>query len=377
MHPEFPLDDNIVHLNHAGVGPWPRRTVAAIARFAEENMRLGSKHYARWLEVEHDLRAQLRWLINADSPDDIALLKNTSEALSMVAYGIDWRPGDNVVTSRQEFPSNRIVWESLRPRFGVEVRLADLREDATPEAALLAHIDDNTRLLAVSSVQYASGLRMDLDAIGQACRAQNILLCVDAIQTLGAVPFDVPTCGADFVMADGHKWMLAPEGVALFYCKPARREQLRLSQFGWHMIEHHNDYDRMDWQPARSARRFEAGSANNMGIHALNASLSLLREEGLASIHDRIASNISYLYGSLSALGMEMITSKAPERRAGIITFRHPRKNNRAIYAHLQAAGVLCAQRAGGIRFSPHFYTPTERLERALDALQQALDECD
>jgi len=376
MHTEFPLADEIVHLNHAGVGPWPRRTIDAIARFADENMRLGSRHYLRWLEVERDLREQLRWLINAPSADDVALLKNTSEALSIVAYGIDWRSGDNVVTSRQEFPSNRIVWESLAPRFGVEARLADLNGGATPEEALLAHVDKNTRLLSVSSVQYASGLRMDLDWLGEACRARNVLFCVDAIQTLGAMPFDVQTCGADFVMADGHKWMLAPEGVALFYCNPGRREQLRLSQFGWHMVEDHNDYDRMDWQPAASARRFEAGSANNMGIHALNASLSLLRKEGLSSIQEIISGNILYLYDSLQDAGFEVITPRAAERRAGIITFRHPRKDNRAIYEYLQSTGILCARRAGGIRFSPHFYTPTEGLDRALNSLRQAVDVC-
>ncbi|MGH8502079.1 MAG: aminotransferase class V-fold PLP-dependent enzyme [Gammaproteobacteria bacterium] len=371
MHPEFPLADDIVHLNHAGVGPWPRRAVQAIARFADENMRVGTKNYPRWLEVERTLREQLRWLINAESFDDIALLKNTSEALSTVAYGIDWRRGDNVVTCRQEFPSNRIVWESLRERFGVEVRLADLDDGAIPEDALLAHVDQRTRLLSVSSVQYASGLRMNLDVIGAACRAQHVLFCVDAIQSLGVMPFDVQACRADFVMADGHKWMLAPEGVALFYCKPERREQLRLNQFGWHMVEHHNDYERMDWQPARNARRFEAGSPNNMGISALSASLSLLQETGLESIQKKVFQNISYLYDSLNELKMEIITPRAPERRAGIITFRSPHSED--LYRNLQAAGVLCAQRAGGIRFSPHFYTSTERLDRALSILKRVL----
>ncbi len=242
MHPEFPLASDIVHLNHAGVAPWPRRTIDAIAQFAQENMHYGSRHYERWLETEARLRDQLRWLINAQSSDDIALLKNTSEALSMVAYGIDWQPGDNVVTNLQELPSNRIVWESLRERFGIEVRLADLTTSEIPEDALLALVDDHTRLLSVSSVQYANGLRMDLSRIGKTCRAHGTLLCVDAIQSLGAGPFDLQGCKADFVMADGHKWMLGPEGVALFYCRPERREQLRLTQYGWHMVQHYNDY---------------------------------------------------------------------------------------------------------------------------------------
>ncbi|MDQ4148011.1 MAG: aminotransferase class V-fold PLP-dependent enzyme [Pseudomonadota bacterium] len=373
MHPEFPLASDIVHLNHAGVAPWPRRTIDAITQFAQENMHYGSRYYERWLETEAQLRDQLRWLINAQSSDDIALLKNTSEALSTVAYGIDWQPGDNVVTNLQEFPSNRIVWESLRERFGIEVRLADLTTSEIPEDALLALVDDHTRLLSVSSVQYSNGLRMDLSRIGKTCRARGTLLCVDAIQSLGAEPFDVQNCKADFVMADGHKWMLGPEGVALFYCRPERREQLRLTQYGWHMVQHHNDYEHMDWQPASTARRFECGSPNSLGIHALSASISLIQETGTDTIHQKISANVAYLREGLVSLGLDSLTPRAPERCAGIITFRHPRKGGWELYGSLRVAGVLCAQRAGGIRFSPHFYTPREHLDRALNILEEAL----
>ncbi len=153
MHPEFPLSESIIHLNHAGVGPWPKRTVEVIKHFAEQNMFTGSRDCRNWAKVEQELRELCRWLINAESSEDIALVKNTSEGLSMVAYGIHWQPGDNVVTSQQEFPSNRIVWESLTERFGVTVRMANLYSAETPEQALIDLIDDNTRLLAVSSVQ--------------------------------------------------------------------------------------------------------------------------------------------------------------------------------------------------------------------------------
>ncbi len=373
MHNEFPLADEIVHLNHAGVAPWPRRTVEAIARFADENMRFGTRYYARWLKTEAALREQLRWLINADSADEIALLKNTSEALSVVAYGIDWRHGDNVVSCRQEFPSNRIVWESLHERLGVEVRLADLAATATPEDALLACMDDRTRLLAISSVQYASGLRLDLERLGQACRARGALLCVDAIQSLGVIPFDVKACGADFVVADGHKWMLGPEGVALFYCKVELRDRLYLNQFGWHMVEHHNDYERMDWQPACSARRFECGSPNNLGIHALRASLSLIQEIGIAAIYKQVCAKVSYIHERTQELGLECLSSRDPARRSGIITFRAAHRDSCELQRALQDAGILCALRAGGIRFSPHFYTSEENLDRALATLGSAI----
>lgn len=219
-HPEFPQEPGLIYLNHAAVAPWPARTAEAVRRFAEENLRVGALHYPRWLETERSLRESLRALLNAASTDDIALLKNTSEALSVVAHGLDWRPGDVVITARQEFPSNRVVWESLREQ-GVEVRLADLAEADTPEEALIALADERTRLLSISSVQYGTGLRMNLARLGRFCREHGILFCVDAIQSLGGLRMDVQAIQADFVMADGHKWMLGPEGWR--YSTPPRR----------------------------------------------------------------------------------------------------------------------------------------------------------
>ena len=370
-HPEFPLDEAIVHLNHAGVAPWPKRTVAAVKRFATENMTMGSRNYKQWIQVENSLRQRLCWLINAATPQSIALLKNTSEALSVVAYGIAWETGKNVVTSLQEFPSNRIVWESLAHRFGIEVRLADLNTDACPEDALLGKVDSNTQLVAVSSVQYASGVRMDLARIGRYCHEHDILFCVDAIQSLGAVPFDAQHIHADFVVADGHKWMLGPEGVALLYCAPHRLTQLRLNQFGWHMVEHPDDFDRLSWRPARDAKRFECGSPNSMGIHALHESLGLIQEIGIEKVFQEVTENVSYLMDKIKNLGFKCLTPSHPEQRAGIITFRHPEKDNRPLYEQLLSRGVFCAYRAGGIRFSPHFYTSRPALNHALNTIEQ------
>jgi len=271
---EFALSADLCYLNHAAIAPWPQRTVAAVQRFAQENGESGSRYYPRWLDVEQQLRQQLAVLLNAGNVNEIALLKNTSEALSVVAWGIDWRSGDQVIISDQEFPSNRIVWESLRP-LGVEVVEVNISDTDDPEAAIVRCINPRTRLVSLSSVQFSSGLALDLPPIGAACREHGVAFCVDAIQSLGAKPFDVQGCQADFVMADGHKWMLGPEGLALFFCSHAWLERLSLKQFGWHMVEAIGDYERKDWQPASSARRFECGSPNMLGIHALHA-LSLI-----------------------------------------------------------------------------------------------------
>lgn len=370
---EFPLDPGLIYLNHAAVSPWPRRTAAAVKRFAEENMRQGALGYPRWLETEARLREQCRVLLNAASADDIALLKNTSEALSVVAHGLPWQAGDNVVISDQEFPSNRIVWQSLQDQ-GVETRRADLTQGASPEQALAARMDDRTRLLAVSSVQYASGLRLDLDQLGVLCRERGVLLCIDAIQSLGAVPLDVQACGADFVMADGHKWLLGPEGCAIFYVRPQLRETLRLRQYGWHMVEDPMDFSRQDWQVAASARRFECGSPNMLGIHALSASLALLAELGMETVATRVLSNSIYLMEALRDLpDVEILTPQQPGRYVGIVSFRHKWVDPVQLHGKLLAQNVICAQRGDGVRFSAHFHNTRAQLAAAVAAVEAAI----
>ena len=363
---EFTLSKEISYLNHAAVAPWPERTRQAISLFAEENATVGASKYPRWMKTETETREQLQNLINAPSVNDIAFLKNTSEALSVVAYGLVWNSGDNVVTSSEEFPSNRIVWQSLKDK-GVNLVEVDLYSSNSPEEAIIEQCNNSTRLISISSVQYASGLRIDLEIIGQFCRDKNILFCIDAIQSIGALEFDVEKYQADFVMADAHKWMLSPEGIALFYCREDKRELLKLNQFGWHMIENHMDYTTKEWDTAKSARRFECGSPNMLGIHALNASLSLLLEIGMDTIEDKLLENTRSLVKKLEALNPVTILSSMEEQRyAGIVTFKHDTANQSDLYSYLMKNNVICAERGGGIRFSPHFYTSEETMDRAV-----------
>ncbi len=365
---EFQIAPDVLHLNHAGVGPWPRRTVAAIREFAEDNAAYGTLHSLSWEKSLARLRESLRGLVGAGSADEIALTKNTSEGISIVAYGLDWRPGDNVVVGRQEFPSNRMAWESLAQHCGVEIRLADLARD-DPEQSLLACMDDNTRLLAVSSIQYLTGCRMDLARLGRACRECNSLFCVDAIQSLGASPFDAQAVGADFVCADGHKWLLSPEGTGIFYCRREHLSSLKLNQFGWHMTDAPGDYENPNWHSAADATRFECGSLNRLGFTGLAASLGLLYEVGFESVFKEVEKKVSYLIDKIDKDRFKILTPLAPDRRGGILTVRCNDTDNEALFSRLSAHGVLCAKRAGGIRLSPHFYTPQATLDRVLELL--------
>ena len=364
---EFPHRTGLVHLNHAGVAPWPLSAARAVAEFASDNARYGTEHTAKWKQTEAELRQACQQLIQAESPGDIALVKNTSEGLSIVAYGIAWQPHDNVVFARQEFPSNRVLWQSLQSRFGIEARCVDLYQSRKPEEALFSQADRHTRLISVSAVQYDTGLCMDLETISNFCKSRNILLCVDAIQALGATPFDLVSTPADFVMADSHKWLLGPEGIGLFYCNPEVRDQLHLNQFGWHMLEDSSNFELQEWKPASDARRFECGSLNYTGIHAMHASLKLLLDTGISNIHDMVSSNISYLYDKSREKGLRTISDMDRARRSGILTLQRPGIDNYELFRYLLNSGVLCAYRCEGIRFSPHFYTSREDIDYALE----------
>lgn len=366
---EFPQAPGLRYLNHAAVAPWPRRASSAVSQFAEQNATLGARDYPQWLKIENRLRERLARLLNAPTSADVALVKNTSEAMSFVAFGLDWRAGDQIVISDEEFPSNRVVWEALQPQ-GVEVIQVSLA-GADPEADLLAACTPRTRLLAISAVQYASGIRLDLDRLGHGCEQRGVLLCIDAIQQLGALPFDVQQSRCAFAMADGHKWMLGPEGLGVFYCRSDLRPQLKLHEYGWHMLEHAGDYDRSDWQPARSARRFECGSPNMLGAVALEASLSLLEEVGMHQVAASLNERMEWLRAGLRQLpGIELLSPAQPERSAGIVTFRLAGSANQALFEQLKAEQVVCALRGGGIRLSPHFYTPAEVIDDTLALLR-------
>jgi len=361
----FNLDDDVTYMNHAAVAPWPCATVQAVQDFASENGRMGSRHYSSWLSKESQLREQLCQLINAPAPEQIALLKNTSEGLSLIAYGLSWQVGDQIVIAAEEFPSNRLVWESLADQ-GVDLVKVDLQASTDPEQALLDAMNEHTRLLSISAVQYSSGLRMDLVRLSQGCREREVLLCVDGIQQIGALQFDVQKIQADFVVADGHKWMLGPEGLALFWCRPKLYPQLRLLQYGWHMMADLSDFNTMNvHQPATTAQRFECGSPNMLSIHALSASIGVLQQVGMAEVEQQLLERVQYLIQLYQVLpDIQILSPQEKHRHAGIFTFKHNMVSSEILYQHLVSQGVVCALRGGGIRLSPHFYTPQQKLDQ-------------
>jgi len=370
---EFPVMRHGLYANHAAIAPWPRVASQAVADFAMENCKLGPQQYSHWLLREKQLRQRLAGLINAVSADDIALLKNTTEGICTVANGIDWQPGDNLVLPADEFPSNRLPWLALE-RLGVEIREVDIRSTDEPEQALFANMDEHTRLLSVSAVQWTDGLRLQLKTLGTTCSQQGVLFFVDAIQQLGAMQVDVQECRIDFLAADGHKWMLAPEGIAVFYCRDSVREQLRTSQQGWHMVDEPYRFDRNSWTPSKTAIRFEAGSPNTLGQAALHASIGLLQDIGMQQVEANIKENsLTLSSGLVDIPGLELSRPFDPQRVSGIVSFRQVNQDPAKLQQVLKSRGLSSTVRANAIRLSPHFYQAGEPVLEMLNVIEDAI----
>jgi len=367
---EFPILRHGLYANHAAMAPWPRATSQAVADFSQENSEIGPEKYAHWLLRETKLRKMLAAMINASSADDIALLKNTTEGICTVANGIDWQAGDNMVLPLAEFPSNRLPWLALQ-QLGVEVREVDIRAAADPELALIECMDDRTRLLSVSAVQWTDGLRLQLETLGAACRQNDVLFFVDAIQQLGALQIDVAACEIDFLAADGHKWMLAPEGIAVFYCRQTVRQQLKLSQLGWRMVDEPYRFNRDNWRPSDTATRFEAGSPNILGQVALHASIGLLQDIGMDQVETLVGENSQQLSEGLTSIPtIELVQPFELQRVSGIVSFRVPGKNPVEIHRELKHRNMTCAIRGDAIRLSPHFYQAGKPIQDILNIIE-------
>lgn len=363
---EFPVTGKCIYFDHAGVAPVSLRVKTAAAQYLEEAATGGAYHYPQWIERIAMTRAKCARLINA-APDEVAFVKNTSHGLSIVAEGLDWQAGDNLLIYEKEFPSNIYPWLNLM-RKGVEVKIIPSREGRILLEDIERLIDSRTRLLAISSVQFSNGFRIDVKRLGTLCRVRNILFCVDAIQSLGVVPTDVKGDHIDFLSADGHKWLLGPEGIGIFYCRKELARRLNPPLIGWKSVENELNFDHPDFRLKTNALRFEEGSMNLMGIFGLGAAIDLLLEIGIEKIHTRVLDLGDVIIGEADKRGYAVLTPRSREERGGNVTFSgnfDPVQRRDA----LRKKGIMVNARGGGIRVSPHFYNREEEIQKALFAL--------
>ncbi len=363
---EFPSAARAVHMNHAGISPLPRRVAAAIGDFAEDGLRLDGPTYRRWEARAAAVRAAAARLIGARA-EEIAFIRSTSEGISLIASGLPWQAGDNVVALADEYPSNIYPWFGLR-RFGVETRLVARRARRFGVDEVAAAVDGRTRVVAVSAVDWQSGFRADLGALAEFCHARDALLVVDAIQAVGAVRVDVAGCGIDVLAAGGHKWLIAPEGCGMLFVAERVVERIEPLVLGWKSVDRGEPYLPYRFELRRDAGRFEPGSAAHLGIHALGAALDLLLDIGPAAIEARVLELTDRLADALNRCGAAILSPRAPAERSAILTFALG--DTAALYAAFTAAGISVRPRLGGIRLAPHFYNDADDIARVLDVVK-------
>jgi cysteine desulfurase/selenocysteine lyase len=363
---EFPVTKKYIYLDHSGVAPTSLRVKNAIEKFLGESAEGGAFYYPKWAQRISEIRSACARLINA-GPDELAFVKSTSHGLSIVAEGLDWKPGDNVLIYEKEFPSNLYPWLNLK-RKGVEVRIIPSREGRIFVDDIEQLIDSKTKLLAISSVQFSNGFRVDLKKVGTLCRKNNVLLCVDAIQSLGVIPMDVKEDNIDFLSADAHKWLLGPEGIGIFYCKHGLAERLAPPLIGWKCVQNELDFDHPDFCLKTDALRFEEGSMNLLGILGLGAAVDLLMEIGIKNIETRVFGLGEVIIREAEQRGFLVRTPKARSERGGNVTFSG-NFDPAATRDRLRENRILVNTRGGGLRVSPHFYNTEEEVLAFFHAL--------
>jgi cysteine desulfurase/selenocysteine lyase len=368
---QFPVLKKWVYFNHAGVAPLPK-VVADVVRQVTTEAEAGAYLDTTWYSELANVRAMSAGLINAESTE-IALVKNTSEGISIVARGIDWKPGDRIVTAAVEYPANIYPWMEAARAHGVELVMVPEETDGdgrrrVPLEKILAEAAlPRTRLVTLSHVQFASGQRLDTAAVGAFCRERGILFNVDGIQSLGVLPVDVKAMKIDFLSADGHKWMLGPEGAGIFFIRQELQEQIRPLSIGANSVINFQDYGNYDFTLRPDATRYESGTLNVPGFLAMAAAIKLLRDIGIENIAARCKLLTDQLIDGLELRGYQIVSPRSADAWSGIVSFTSTAGSHVEIQKKLRAEHKIeIAVRENRLRCSPHFYNTEEQVGRLL-----------
>jgi selenocysteine lyase/cysteine desulfurase len=368
---EFPVTETLVYMNHAGVSPTSTRARDAVAQWFDECVKRGILEEEGWIETAEECRARFGRLIGA-SPDEISFVRNTSHGLALAAEGLPWKLGDRVAVATEiEYPSNVYVWQHLADH-GVDVDTIDAPDGAVTPEAVEAALTPKTRLVAVSSAQYATGAVTDLASIGSLCKSRGLIFCVDGIQTVGALDIDVKQVGAHFLSADSHKWLLGMHGLGAFYVSSEIVDQVRPVIVGWKSTTDAWNFDRALFQLLSDARKFEEGSLPWALIVGFHAALGMLEEIGIPRIGQHISELVEQLANGLTALGAEVYPP--PAMRHHILTFTHSDADSGQLLEQLTERGFVISCRRGRIRVSPHLFNTSEEIDDLLAAVKECLN---
>jgi len=364
---QFPITRKYAYFDHAAVGPLPSRSVDAAKRVMEEKCE-GVLHWGSWEETAEDTRSSIAALVGA-RVEEIALVHSTSDGIAIVANGLSYGKGDNIVTCDMEFMSNLFPWQSLTKRYRLELRMVRNRDGRLSMDDFRRLINRETKLVAVSHVQYANGFRIDLEELSEIAHENGALLLTDAVQSVGQMPVDVPRLGVDFLAASGYKWLLSPISTGFLYVKLERFNDLWPTIVGYRSDENNHQFGYREFQPAQCARRYEDGQLNFPGFAGMKESITILRDIGLQVVWDRIRLLVNRLVDGLQNNKNARVTSSLEDNtRSGIVNIAC--RDPEAVAEQLLKSGIVVSVRDYGVRVSPHFYNTEDEVDRLLAELR-------
>lgn len=366
----FPRLRNVIFMNHAAVSLLSTQTQAAIARAADE---LTGPYYPDLHGRADALRAMIGSLIHAPG-DGVALTRSTAHGFSILAQGLDWKAGDNVVGARGEYPANVYPWMALA-RQGVELRLTEPRDGRITPEAVMELVDERTRVVTLSHVQFWNGYRVDIAMLAEECHRRGIICAVDVMQSLGALRVDVEKLHVDFLASGACKWLLGPAGISFCYCRLDLLERLQPVLVGAGSVRKRDDYFNyaLDFPP--TGQRFEETWISLLDVVAFTAAVELLQQLDQEAVQRRVLELNQRLSAGLSIRGLHIVTPwpRSPLESSGIVSFRHPTRPAEEIFRLLTANRVICSLRSDFVRLSPHYYNTEEEIDHVLKLLESTL----
>jgi cysteine desulfurase / selenocysteine lyase len=365
----FPAAVRYTYLNSAAVSPIPTTAIDAVNWQLNDVSNHGTLHFNEWVDTKNRARSLVGKMLKV-RPEQVAFLRNTSDGFASIASGLTWRKGDNIVSFEREFPANFYAWRRVRDEFGVELRLCPEREGRIDLNELISLIDSNTKVVAISAVQYGSGFKADLERIGRSARAVDALFCVDIIQGFGAMPFDLPAQFVDAASGASHKWLCAPEGCGVFYLSDRARDRVKPTLVGWISVETPWDFEDRE-QPFKStALAWESGTGSASLFYGLEQSLKLLNETGIENIERHLSNLSDHLCDSLGGKDYDIVSSRADGEKSAIVCLKHRGGvHANRIAADLEASNIIISPRGDRVRIAPHFYNNSADIERLVEAL--------
>ena len=364
----FPLTGHYIHMNHAGVSPMSERGRAAIEQVVEGMV--NRPYREGWSQEEADrVRGLVGRLINT-APETIALTRSTAHGLSLLAQGLDWKPGDNVVGADGEYPANVYPWMALQAR-GVDFRRVQPIDGRVTCDAVMSLVDDRTRVVALSHVQFWNGYRLDVEAIGAECRRRGIVFAVDVMQSAGALRLDMSTMPVDWCAAGSGKWLLGLAGIGFAYCSPALLDRVRPAVVGIGSVKGFDRYYDYDLTFRGDARRFEESVVSLLDTAVFGAALEILLDVGTDVVERRVLALSSRLAEGLVERGYEIVEPwpRSRSESSGIVSFRKPGATAQEVLRDLTSANVIARTHRDFVRLSPHFYITDEEVDRVLELL--------